>query len=427
MPRKRPRWQWLRRIRDTFPITITGLLVGAASALAILYYGRVRLDRLLFAVGGVGLALVALGLVLVTVATLIAWRSAKRALRGQAEALRIECGAAIPTGFSIRRPWWLPLVNVRWSWIEPVAEVTQRREAGRDHEAITASRRDQFAEIVRRFEVSDVFGLIRIAFPVREKRGGRFAPSVGALSTMHVAHGLSGGDAMSHHEGSPTGDYYDARRYAAGDPIKFILWKVFARTRNLLVRAPEPAASPDRRTIAYLVTGTGDEAAAGAARVAVDSGALGVQWLLGVDGSTETATSRDKALDLLARSARADTAGGNLDSFLRGSSAGAMSRALVFVPARPGPWLDQVARTASAPVAGQPRVEFVVCTDGVTSRVKRSAISRAMVSAPSPGELATHDDLLAVVEALGKTGANILVADRPGGRVIAARSLRGAL
>jgi uncharacterized protein (DUF58 family) len=425
---KRPRWQLLQRVRDGFPITTAGLLVVAASVLAVLYYGRIRLDHLLLAAGAMGVGLVAIELVLVLAMTLVVWRSAQSAMAMIRDPLRIECGVLVPTGFSVRRPGWLPLVHVRWAWLEPAADVTLRRDLGRDHEEIVASHRDRFTAIVRRFEIADVFGLVRMAFVLREARSGRLSPSIGALATMRIAHGLSGGDALAHPEGSPTGDYYDARRYSPGDPIRFVLWKVFARTRNLLVRTPEPAASPDRRTIAYLVTGAGDEAAAGAARVAVDSGALGAQWLLGVDGSAETAKSRDHALDLLAHSARAvrSQPGHDLDGFLRRSAAGAMSRALVFVPARPGPWLDRVARTATAAPGQLPRIEFVVCTDGVGAIPRRSALAR-LVKAAAAGDTASHEELLTVIEALGRTGANVLVADRPGGRIVTARSFRGGV
>lgn len=414
-----------RRVRDVFPLTAAGVLAAAASAVAALYYGRERLDHLLLAVGGVGLALVALGAVSVIASSLLVRRWAHRA--GRAEALQAECGVLVPTGFRVRRPWWLPLVHVRWSWLEPRAEVEVKVEAGFAHEQVIAAGRDRFTAIVRRFEIEDVFGLARIAFRAREVRAGRFAPSVGGLAHMHVAHGLSGGDALAHHEGSPSGDYYDTRRYGPGDPIRFVLWKVFARTRELLVRTPEPAASPDRRTIAYLVTGAGDEPAAGAARVAVDSGALGTQWILGADGCPDPVSSKDQALDLLARSARARAEdGGGLGAFLGRSAAGAMARALVFVPARPGPWLDRVTRAAGGVPGQLPRVEFIVCTDGIAARARRSALARALSTEKPPTDIATHEELVAVLDALGKTGANVLVVDRPNGRIVPARTIRGA-
>ncbi|HEY1557506.1 MAG TPA: DUF58 domain-containing protein [Kofleriaceae bacterium] len=419
----------VRRVRDVFPLTVYGLFAIGASLLALIYYGHKRLDHLLLAVGGVGLSLVGISIVCVGLTWLVVRTSARRAAaKSTEEPLEAECDVRIATGFRVRRPALLPLVHVKWTWVEPAAEVSLRRDRGYDCEELVAKRRDRFARVVRRFEISDVFGLARVAFRVEQVRTGRFAPSVGALASMHVAHGLSGGDALAHPDGKPVGDYYETRRYGAGDPIRFILWKVFARTRQLLVRTAETAMSPDRRTIAYLVTGAGDEPAAGAARVAVDTGALGGSWVLGADGIGDAATSRDQALDVLARSARANPdEGGGLGKFLGRSTQGSVSRALVFVPARPGPWLDRVVRASAGAPGETPRVEFVVCTDGTGEREKRSALARAMAKLPEDNNVGTYEELVEVVDALHKTGANVLIADRPGGRVVPARSMRGGM
>jgi hypothetical protein len=415
----------LRRVRDLFPLTVGGLFVIAGALIATFYYGRERLDHILLAIGVIGLALVAVSLVFVMLAALIAWRSARKAPAG--EPLMAECGHLTPTGFRLRNLWWMPFVDVTWTWIEPTAVVTTRRLRAHVHEDVCPADRDHFTSIVRRIEVRDVFGIARFAFRQRQARGGRFAPSVGGLEQMHVAHGLSGGDQISHQDGTASGDFYDMRSYGAGDPIRFILWKVFARTRELLVRTPELAIAPDRRTIAYLVAGEGDEPAAGAARVAVDSGALGTKWLLGADGCAEAVSSRDEAIDVLARSARASSEdSGALAEFLGRVAKGPATRAVVFVPARPGPWIERVAAAAASKPGQYPRVEFVVCTDGIGERQKRSAWARAVFSAPrAETQVALHEDLIAVVDALAKTGANVMVVDRPGGRLVHGKSLRG--
>ena len=75
-----------------------------------------------------------------------------------------------------------------------------------------------------------------------------------------------------------------------------------------MVRAPEQAISPARRTIAYLITGEGDEASAGVARAAIESGAFGSSWVFGADGTTEVARDRAQALEVLAAQLRLDRA-----------------------------------------------------------------------------------------------------------------------
>src|SRR5690606_13705720 len=126
-----------------------------------------------------------------------------------------------------------------------------------------------------------------------------------------------------------------------------VLWKVFAKSRELIIRTPERAISPARKTAVYMVADQGDEPAAGAARTAIDVGAFGGDWVLGADGTSEVTKSRDHALELLARSAHAsaDQAGAGLANFLLDAAPGAMARAVVFVPPTPGAWLDRVAQT----------------------------------------------------------------------------------
>jgi hypothetical protein len=423
----RRRFEWARRARDLFPLTAAGLLAAGGCLVAYLHYGRARLDHILLAVGLIGFGLVAAAVLVVVLAALLVWRAARRAPAG--DPLRAECGHLTATGFRLPSLRWLPFVHVRWSWASPVAEVVPAREGGALVEQVRPSERDHFDEVVRRIELGEVFGFARVAFRVRQARAGRFAPWKGGLQQVNVAHGLAGGDDISHPDGSPTGDFFDMRRYGAGDPIRFILWKVFAKTRDLLVRTPEAAISPDRRTIAYLVAGEGDEPAAGAARVAVDTGALGSSWVLGADGCGEAASSPEQALEVLSKSSRAEPGdSGALGEFLGRMKRGPAMRAVVFVPARPGPWVQRVAAAARGTSAGShARVEFIVCTDGIGADQRRSLWQRAALAPPADDGLFTtrQSDLVAVVDALTATGANVLVVDRPGGRLVSGRSLRG--
>jgi len=242
---------------------------------------------------------------------------------------------------------------------------------------------------------------------------------------MHVVRGMSGGDEISHHDGEPKGDRFDTRHYVPGDPIRFVLWKVFAKSRELIVRTPERAISPARQTMAYLVAGPDDEAAAGAARVAVDVGVLGGDWVLGADGCGEMAADKEHALELLAQSARTSEgqSGGGLSSFLDKSTAGRASRAVVFVPPRPGPWLKKVVAVAGAASGQMGRVDFVVGTDGISRGARRSLMSRLTTwrrSGEEPEGVLDRtdaDELAKVVRTLGGARVNVLVVDRPAGQI----------
>lgn len=417
--------RWIRIAVDLFPFTLLGLLCAGGATLALLYYGVKRIDLVLLVVGAVGLVLGVLTLITTVPAALVTWRRLRRLPEG--EALRIECGFAARTGLRVRRLWWMPFAKVSWTWTSPPATVRLVRERWDLLEEIVPQRRGLSDEIVRRVEVGDAFGLTRIAFTVRQKRTVRFAPSVGALRTMHVVRSIAGGEDISHPEGPATGERVDMRHYTPGDPIRYVLWKVFARSRQLIIRTPERAISPVRQTVAYLVAGDGDEPAAGAARMAVDSGALGSEWVFGADGNDVVAKSGTQALELLARSAHTAPGGrgAGLKDFLTKSTPASVGRAVVFVPSRPGPWLDRVLAAVRAragtnlPYSG---VEFVVCVDGIIRPDRRAFLKRIAQRKVEPeGTVvpASSDEVAKVIAALSAVRSKVLLVDRVKGRVYA--------
>ncbi len=415
-----------RTALDLFPFTPLGLLVLGGSALALFSYGIRRIDLVLLVMGVVGLALGVLALLVVAGTAVGVWLSLRK--RSGGETLRLECGYATRTGFSVSNLWYVPFVKVRWEWVTPEAKVTLVPLRRRLHEEITPGRRGIYESIVRRVEVGDAFGLTRIAFKCTEHRALRLAPSVGSLKQMHVVRSIAGGDNVSHPAGPPEGERADMRHYAPGDPIKYVLWKVYARSRVLVVRTPERAISPVRQTVAYLVAGDADEPAAGAARVAVDSGALGAEWVLGADGNDGYARSVPQAMEVLAKSAHTspEQQGAGLGRFLNAATpGGSVGRAVVFVPATPGPWLDRVlaaVRSRSVPNQAVSPVEFVVCADGISRRPKPTLFARLALKPDGEGDgrgPVHAAELAKVVGALSSARSRVLIVDRAAGRVYA--------
>jgi hypothetical protein len=423
--------RFMTRASGPFPITPLGLLVAGASGYALVEYGFGRLDLVLLVIGAVGVGLATFGLLATMMGALISWLRHRRRPATESS-LDVECGYPVPTGFALPRLRWLPFIAIRWRWLDPDA-VVRVVPAGRLlREEVIASRRGRVGEVVRELEVGDIFGLAQIRLRLIEQRKVRFVPSVGQLKRVDVIRGMAGGDDISHPEGPQDGELYDIRAYTPGDPIRFVLWKVFARTRQLVVRAPERALSPIKQTCAYLVAGNGDEPAAGAARLAVELGALGTDWVLGADGSHEDATRKDQAVDVLARSAAVDeqVGGKGLGAFLQRRGLGSVGRAVVFVPGRPGPWLDSVIEQ-SRHVARGGRLDFVIGTDGIIPPVKRKWLARLAIRDVGPpvppGSTApvTTEEVGEVVRALSNVG-RVLVIDRMAGRVYAGGHL-GAL
>jgi uncharacterized protein (DUF58 family) len=205
----------------------------------------------------------------------------------------------------------------------------------------------------------------------------------------------------------------EIRRYAPGDSVRDILWKTWARTRQLNVRRPERSVERSRRLVAYLVAGEGDEPAAAAARVALESGAFGEDWVFGADASPAAATELGAALEAIARSGEA---GGptRLAAFLEGAEVDPGAHCVVFAPALAGDWVAEVARLARR----QPgRLSCVLGADGVARPPRaRRAWRRLLLEEPRPAG-APAAELEEVVAALSRAGAPSLVVDRSTGRV----------
>lgn len=423
-----------RRGVDAFPITPAGLVVLGGAGISLGYYGLARIDLLLLVVGVVGLGLGATALLMVLLGALIV---GIRLRKGEgSDPLQLESGVPARTGFSLGRLRAVPLVKVEWSWLAPAATVRATKDGGLLHEEIVPLRRGLGERVVRRVAVSDAFGLCRVAFRSAAARSVRVIPGTGALRHVHVVRSIASGEDTYDPTGSPEGERVDTRGYAPGDPMRFVLWKVYARSRQLVVRTPERAYSVARETLAYLVTGDGDEAAAGAARVAAEAGALGPTWVLGADGDARDAKTIPEALELLARSAAAtpEEHGAGLGAFLKRNVRGAAGRAVIFVPARPGPWIARVLTAIRArpqvSVAGSAHrapVDIVVCSDGVDWDTSRSLLARlalAKVKAPPHSARASAADLTAVLAGLAPAHARVLIIDRVTGRAHAESSRR---
>lgn len=411
------------RAAGLFPLTGLGVLVAVVAALALWRYGLQRLDLVLLVVGGAFVGLTALGLVAVVGTSVGLWLH----LRGRGsggEPVEVECGFAHRTGFSLGGVRWVPLVDVSWTWVEPPVELRIEVERGRLVEEVVGTRRGMVAGVARRIEVRDVLGLCAVAWVARDARPLRFVPTMGALRNLEVIRGMAAGEDLPHPEAPAEGGPFDMRPYAAGDPIRFVLWKVFAKTRDLVVRTPERALAPARQTAAYLVTGHADEAAAGAARLAVTAGALGSGWTLGADGCPEPAKTAAGAVELLTRSAATPEARGGADlaEFIGHHAGRASARLVVFVPGRPGPWVPSVA--AAVREHGE-RLELVICVDGIVRAPPRrwaEALGRGRARGGAEATRATVDELRAVLQAL--RGAKITVVDRRAGRIYEPEHLR---
>jgi hypothetical protein len=413
-------WRVLRRALDKLPPTVLGLLVAAAGSVALLDYGLGRLDLVLLVCGAVSLGLWALVLLAVVTTGLALFVKLRR--QATAEAVRGEAGYPRRTTFTAPSLRFVPLLRCRWSWVVPAeAETVAVPSGGRQEEEVTPTARWRVEAIERRVIVEDVLGLMRVGWRHEQRAPMCVLPNVGQFRQMPVIRALAGGEDFPLPLGDPVGDRVDYRRYSPGDPLKTILWKTYARTRQVMVRTPERAIAPAQRTVVYLVAAPWDEPAAAAARVAIEMGILGANGRFGTDGQPPSGTADpDLALEWIAGSAAArHRCGADLDPFLREAERLGRVRGIVFVPAAPGPWLDRVAGV----VSGRRRMlDVVVATDGVG--LKAPSWLRRLVLKGRPARSLARADLDETIHRLLRAGVEPIVVERHTGRVYGLGHLR---
>jgi hypothetical protein len=401
-----------RQVLDYVPVTLLGLLTLPLLLGLLFAYGLGRQDHVLLGVSVCGLALVGLALLAVGLTSLCLWASAGRR---EQPPLELEAGVPVRTGSRVRLAGWLPLVKVEWTWEEPAgAAVRVVPEGASLAEEVTAEQRGVHAAVVRRFTVSDVFGLARWSFRRRSRQPVKIAPSRGQVEVLSILPQHESGDALAHPEGKPEGDRLELRNYAPGDPLKHVLWKTYARTGRLLVRAPERAVKPCERTLAYLVAAPGDEPSAGVARALLESGGLGRDLLFAAGDEDPTREPRE-AREQVIRSAR-DRSGvaAGLETLLAQGEAQGVQACVLFVPPEPGEWLDRVA----AQVARH-RGPFraLVAVDGVAGPARGFSLWDLLLWATrEPGT--RPEDLRTVCERLAAAGAEVTVVNRKTGEIV---------
>lgn len=404
----------LRVAQGVFPLTPAGCLLLAGALWALLGPGLGNHDLVLLILGVLGTLVTALSALLVGVAALLV----RSGLPETPTSRETEAGRWTTTGFTTPSLWYLPMVGLTWRWVEPAGEVEVNREGGRLIERVRLTRRGEWPEVRREFEVEDAFGLASVRFTHVERGSMRALPHTGRLRDVQVVQGLAGGDDREHPLGPAAGDLMDIRRYGPGDPLRFVLWKLYAKSGQLLVRTPERAIAPVKRTVAYLVVGQDDEAAAGAARVAVGLAARSNDWAFGADGCHHVARDQAKAEEAILSSgkARPEEGAADLAAFLDAASFGAGGRALVFVPGVPGPWMRKVVEATAGRFA---ELEFAVCVDGLKPPKPRSWLSRALLAGDDDAQQGIDTSaLVEVVSALTRARARVTVLDREGGVVV---------
>ena len=392
--------------------------MAAAGAWAYQAFGLDQADHVLFAAGMAAMALGALAVAVVLLAALWLWLAVRPGI-AQGVGRQIEAGAHFETGLTFSSLRWWPLVEVDLSWESPeVVAVEVVRTGGQCAEIACPLERGWIRQVVRRFRVHDIFGLASVDLIVRGPAAIRVAPALGRL-TAPLAHRMVSGDGVSHPAGEPVGERIETRPYAPGDSARQILWKTYARTRRLLVRVPERAIVSEPSTVAYFVAGPGDESSAAVARAFLEANMPDADIRFAADGAPELTARLDVALERLIDSVRFREEGGAGLSHL-GASVGAvqLGSCIVFVPSRPGPWVQAVerfARIAEAPPT------LVLAVDGRAHLAPRSRLGRWLLHRPAGGGALA--EVPALCDALRRIRGRLQVVRRDTGELVSARDI----
>ena len=322
------------------PLRMGGLVLALASVLA-LNISETEVDYLLRPVALVALALVAVCLLLVMVATFVVRVMVKKQEAGVPPEL--QSGGELTTTFRVPNVRKLGLLDIGLSWTLPAGfSVSLVRAEGRLGERIGALERGRHDRLTRRFTVEDVFGIAALSFELDWDIALRVTP-IGAPVSQTLATSRSSGDAWSHPSGRAEGDLVEMRSYAHGDSMRHVLWRTYARTRRLLVRMPERAVAPQPLNVAFLIAGTDDEPSAGVARVFLEQGLLGPDFVFAADGAMKPTTRVPEAVEQIIDSIKARPNGAaGLDGLANQVEAHRMGSCVVFAPPVDGPWRERL-------------------------------------------------------------------------------------
>lgn len=420
--------RWQRTIRATvlriqphFPLSLAGLAVLMIAVLALQAFGYRRMDLVVFALTVCALSIVLFSVCMVTITGMLLRKRLRRLHQQALPACQAEAGFPNETGFSVPALAWLPLMTLEWRVIAPDQFVTLNRhnpDDGRVEEEITPLQRCRSSTVTRLYTLRDVLGLCRFSWRQVQDLPLQVLPQTGRIRTLPVLRSMESEDGIPNPAGRPEGDRMDIRRYAAGDSVRDIMWRVYARNRHLNVRLAEKSVFHTDRTLAYLITGTDDEAAAGVARFALSHGAIGTPWVFGADGSNDSAGTLAAALPLIAGSrlleaGRETVANYGLERFLD-SQGTAQAACIVFAPARPGAWTQALKRTVQR-YPGP--FSIVFATDGMHDEAPSAWWRRLALTGgtSSHGGAPTTGAIRETMSEFHKLGAHVVMVDRQSG------------
>ncbi len=406
-----------------FPLTVQGLITLIVTALCLSVFGYGSMDLVVFALAICALAILIFCLFCAVISGVFIQRKIQKALdetKGSIEAIKVEAGFPNETGFSIPTLNLLPLVKLSWEFVYPDFMQTRTRVDANNQllEEIIPEKRCLTDSVSRKFTVSDVLGFCRYSWLQTQDVRCMALPRINTVKALPLLKSLTAEDGIPNPSGDPEGDRMEIRPYAPGDSVRNIMWKVYARNRQLNVRLAEKSVFHSKRTVAYLLSSENDEAAAAIARMALETGALGEDWAFAADGTEEPCEELNSALEAVARSRAIDREFSfGLDKFLAKAVGQTGAHCIVFAAAELAPWLAQLKNTIGR-YSGQ--FSLVLATDGFNEASNQELWRKLLFKESEESLKATEsgssrEELLKLLTELGQLVESTMVVDRKTG------------
>lgn len=335
-------------IRGLFPLTWVSIILSALIYYVWFWEVSAHANQILYSVVLLWLLAFAIILFFTIVTSIVVFVVTYRTNRGVVFENKNEVGGFLETHYKVLAPVLIPFVTID---IELLEKGFQRKD-GRDllwcTETLVPTERGRYETLHRKITIRDIFGLTAVSFVLKQTVCLEIMPATSKFEMIALRNRTTG-DGFSHPEGDPKGELIEMRRYQAGDPLRLVLWKVFARSRKLVVRAPEPAIVEENDMFVYFICGERDETSASMARSILSSfGVDNKDLSFAADGAKRIVLDEKEGLsDVIDSVSERNRGGEDLLTIAPLVKEAAMAHCFLLVPQTKGPWFDYVKKFVS--------------------------------------------------------------------------------
>lgn len=276
--------QILSKALHSLILTPRGMLLLALALILLLGPGRLETDIIASTLGWALMLVLALSVALTLTAGLLVKRSIRIRIREQSDALRATAGSATQATIELTPTSVLPFFRLSIALVfeHPLPVSTTHHLTGKNpggsttHRKISEQIKFPHRGLWRTTHVAaaygDRFGFASLKWEIAIgptdsqeadlEFGHSFLIYPAPYPTQRlpiIASAHRPGDLMAETR-EPQGDLYELKKYYPGDSMRRIVWKIFAKSGDLISRHPEASVSPDGQVAIYVVALPEDDA-----------------------------------------------------------------------------------------------------------------------------------------------------------------------